>query len=99
MTDMSKHSHLKQLISGFFAVVFVFVALLQTPTFAQYNSDSYGACAYGEACAVATVDDSSDDLSDTGDNQKILLYGALVLVGIGIVVYTIRRKRQYKLPR
>ncbi len=100
---MSKHRRFKQLVRVFVATAFIFVAFLQVPVAAQYGSDSYGACAYGETCAVATTNDAADDaasdLSNTGENQKLFLYGALILIGAAVVAYTIKRKRQYKLPR
>lgn len=102
MIDMSKHSRFKQLITSVFAAVLVSVAVVQAPVSAQYSSDSYGACAYGETCAVATTDDTTDntasDLSNTGENQRLFFYGALILIGAAVVAYTMKRKRHYKLP-
>ncbi len=101
MTDMSKHRRFKELLSGLIVAVFLSITVLQIPVAAQYGSDSYGACAYGETCAVATTDNANDDaasdLSNTGENQKLFLYGALILIGAAVVTYTIKRKRSYKL--
>lgn len=61
---------------------------------AQYGSDAYGTCAYGESCQVASPD---EDLSNTGDNRELFIYGALILLGVGAITNTIRRKRKYTL--
>lgn len=102
MVDMSKHVRFRKLLaSGLIA----FIALFAMPSLvsaAPYGANGYGDCNFSEGCAevaTTTTAASSDDLSDTGENQKLLLYGALVLVGVGVILYTIRRKRHYKLSR
>ena len=102
MIDMSKHVRYRKLLaSGLIA----FIALFASPNLvsaAPYGADGYGDCNFSEGCAevsATTTAANSDDLSDTGENQKLLLYGALVLIGVGVIVYTIRRKRNYKIPR
>lgn len=100
MTDMSKHIRVRKLLAS---VLIAFLALFTVPNVvsaAPYGANGYGDCKFSEGCAevTTTTASTSDDLSDTGENQRMLLYGALVLVGVGVIIYTIRRKRHYKLP-
>ena len=87
-----------------------FVSLQPATVGAQaYGESTYGDCNYSEGCDEATTpgggtdsgsdDDGSGGLSDTGDNQRILIFGGLILAGAGLVGYTLKRKRAYRLHR
>ena len=104
MSDMSKHMRISRVLTSVFtALLIVFVAPAISLA-APYGSDSYGECAYNEGCAATSTDGETDGdtnshghLSDTGENQKFFVYGALILIGVGAIIYTIKRKRSYKL--
>ena len=74
-----------------------------------YGESTYGDCNYSEGCDDTTptggtgsdTDGSggSGDLSDTGDNQRLLIFGGLILAGAGLVGYSLKRKRAYRLHR
>jgi len=88
-----------------------FASLMPAAVGAQaYGESTYGDCNYSEGCDETTTPGSggtdsgsggsdSGGLSDTGDNQRILIFGGLILAGAGLVGYTLKRKRAYRLHR
>jgi len=73
-----------------------------------YGESTYGDCNYSEGCDETTTPstggtdsdsggDSSGGLSDTGENQRLFIYGGLILAGAGAIGYSLKRKRTYRL--
>jgi hypothetical protein len=90
--------HIRLQISAAVLAIVALLLLVAPVQAAPYGADAYGACEYSQGCDPATGEPLSGDLSNTGRNQQYVLYGALVLLGAGLIAYTYR-KRHYKLHR
>ena len=86
--------HIRLQISAAILIVVALLLLVTPVQAAPYGADTYGNCEYSQGCDAVT----GEPLSDTGRNQPYILYGALILVGAGLIAYTYR-KRRYKLNR